>query len=65
MSDTAEFTIGSDVSRSDGACGELKRVVVDPDLGLARVVTTATIFSDWSLISRLRRLRGALVLLLC
>jgi sporulation protein YlmC with PRC-barrel domain len=30
MSDTTEFTIGSDVSCSDGACGELKRVVVDP-----------------------------------
>jgi len=30
MSDTREFTIGSDVSCSDGACGELKRVVVDP-----------------------------------
>ncbi len=30
MSDTTEFTIGSDVSCSDGACGELTRVVVDP-----------------------------------
>jgi sporulation protein YlmC with PRC-barrel domain len=30
MSDTTEFTIGSDVSCSDGVCGELKRVVVDP-----------------------------------
>ena len=30
MSDSTEFTIGSDVSCSDGACGELKRVVVDP-----------------------------------
>src|SRR5579862_8531101 len=30
MSDTTEFTIGSDVSCSDGACGELQRVVVDP-----------------------------------
>ena len=30
MSDTTEYTIGSDVSCSDGVCGELKRVVVDP-----------------------------------
>ncbi|HZT93669.1 MAG TPA: hypothetical protein VE985_04235 [Gaiellaceae bacterium] len=30
MSDTTEFTIGSDVWCSDGVCGELKRVVVDP-----------------------------------
>jgi len=27
---TTEFTIGSDVSCSDGPCGELRRVVVDP-----------------------------------
>ena len=30
MSETAEFTIGSEVSCSDGVCGELRRVVVDP-----------------------------------
>jgi hypothetical protein len=36
MSETAEFTIGSDVSCSDGACGELSRVVVDP---VARALT--------------------------
>ena len=30
MSDKTEFTIGSDVSCSDGVCGELTRVVVDP-----------------------------------
>jgi len=30
MSGSTEFTIGSDVSCSDGSCGELKRVVVDP-----------------------------------
>lgn len=30
MSESTEFTIGSDVSCSDGVCGELKRVVVDP-----------------------------------
>jgi len=30
MSDNTEFTIGSDVSCSDGSCGELKRVVIDP-----------------------------------
>lgn len=31
-----EFTIGSEVSCSDGACGELRRVVVDP---VARALT--------------------------
>lgn len=30
MSETAQFTIGSDASCSDGACGRLTRVVVDP-----------------------------------
>lgn len=30
MSDTTEFTIGSEVSCSDGMCGKLTRVVVDP-----------------------------------
>jgi len=30
MSDTTEFTIGSEVLCSDGSCGELARVVVDP-----------------------------------
>lgn len=30
MSDITEFTIGSEVSCSDGICGELTRVVVDP-----------------------------------
>jgi sporulation protein YlmC with PRC-barrel domain len=36
MSGSTEFTIGSDVSCSDGVCGELKRVVVDP---VARALT--------------------------
>lgn len=36
MSETTEFTIGSDVSCSDGSCGELRRVVVDP---VARALT--------------------------
>jgi hypothetical protein len=36
VSETTEFTIGSDVSCSDGACGELRRVVVDP---IARALT--------------------------
>jgi sporulation protein YlmC with PRC-barrel domain len=36
MSETAEYTIGSDVSCRDGACGELSRVVVDP---VARALT--------------------------
>jgi len=30
MAETTQFTIGSDVSCSDGACGKLGRVVVDP-----------------------------------
>jgi sporulation protein YlmC with PRC-barrel domain len=30
MSESTEFTIGSDVACRDGVCGELKRVVVDP-----------------------------------
>lgn len=36
MSDSTEFTIGSEVSCSDGDCGELRRVVVDP---VARALT--------------------------
>jgi sporulation protein YlmC with PRC-barrel domain len=36
MAETAEFTIGAEVSCSDGDCGKLRRVVVDP---LARAVT--------------------------
>jgi len=36
VSETAEFTIGSEVSCSDGVCGELRRVVVDP---VARALT--------------------------
>ena len=35
-SDTRDFTLGSEVTCSDGACGELKRVVVDP---VARALT--------------------------
>lgn len=34
--ETTQFTIGSDVSCSDGSCGELRRVVVDP---VARALT--------------------------
>ncbi len=30
MSETAEFTIGAQVSCQDGKCGELRRVVFDP-----------------------------------
>jgi sporulation protein YlmC with PRC-barrel domain len=30
MKETDEFTIGSEVACSDGVCGELRRVVVDP-----------------------------------
>ncbi len=36
MSETTEFTIGSNVLCSDGDCGELRRVVVDP---IARALT--------------------------
>jgi sporulation protein YlmC with PRC-barrel domain len=36
MNDTAEFIIGAEVTCSDGVCGELRRVIVDP---IARAVT--------------------------
>jgi hypothetical protein len=36
MSDTTQFTIGADASCTDGICGEVIRVVVDP---VARTVT--------------------------
>lgn len=36
MTDTTQFTIGVDASCSDGICGEVSRVVVDP---VARVLT--------------------------
>jgi sporulation protein YlmC with PRC-barrel domain len=36
MSQPTEFTIGSEVSCRDGACGELRRVVIDP---VARALT--------------------------
>ncbi len=36
MSETTEFIIGSEVSCSDGVCGELRRVIVDP---IARTLT--------------------------
>ncbi|MGA2321334.1 MAG: PRC-barrel domain-containing protein [Solirubrobacteraceae bacterium] len=36
MSDTAAYTIGAEVACSDGVCGELSRVVLDP---VARVLT--------------------------
>jgi sporulation protein YlmC with PRC-barrel domain len=36
MSGPTEFTIGSEVSSSDGPCGELRRVVIDP---IARALT--------------------------
>ncbi len=36
MNEATRFTIGSDVSCSDGTCGELRRVVVDP---VARALT--------------------------
>jgi sporulation protein YlmC with PRC-barrel domain len=36
MSEATEFTIGSEVACSDGVCGELTRVVVDP---VARALT--------------------------
>jgi sporulation protein YlmC with PRC-barrel domain len=36
MSDAAEYTIGTEVAGTDGTCGELSRVVIDP---VARVLT--------------------------
>ena len=36
MTETTPFTIGADASCSDGACGKVSRVVVDP---VARTVT--------------------------
>ena len=36
MSERREFTVGSDVACTDGACGKLKRLVVDP---VVRVLT--------------------------
>ena len=36
MAETVQFTIGADASCTDGACGRVSRVVVDP---VARVVT--------------------------
>lgn len=36
MSETAAFTIGSEVTACDGVCGELRRVVVNP---VARALT--------------------------
>jgi len=36
MSESAQFTIGSEVECGDGACGELQRVVIDP---VARALT--------------------------
>ena len=36
MTETTQFTIGAEVSCSDGVCGEVSRVVVDP---VARAVT--------------------------
>jgi sporulation protein YlmC with PRC-barrel domain len=36
MSETTEFSIGSEVACSDGVCGDLRRVVIDP---VARALT--------------------------
>ena len=36
MAETTSFTIGADASCTDGACGEVTRMVVDP---VARAVT--------------------------
>jgi hypothetical protein len=36
MNDSAEYTIGTEVTCSDGTCGDLSRVVIDP---VARVLT--------------------------
>ena len=39
MTGTTEFIIGTEVSCTDGACGELRRVVVDP---VARPLPTSS-----------------------
>ena len=52
MSETTEFDIGSEVMCSDGMCGDLRRVVVDP---VARAVTHLVVEP------RLRRGKGHLV----
>jgi len=36
MTEATEFIIGSEVACSDGVCGDLRRVVIDP---VARAVT--------------------------
>ena len=36
MTETTQFTIGAEVSCTDGVCGEMIRVIVDP---VARAVT--------------------------
>jgi hypothetical protein len=36
MSETTEFSVGSEVACSDGVCGDLRRVVIDP---VARALT--------------------------
>jgi hypothetical protein len=36
MADTVQFRIGANASCSDGSCGEVSRVVVDP---VARAIT--------------------------
>jgi hypothetical protein len=43
VSETMQFTIGSEVSCSDGVCGELSRVVVDP---IAQVLTHLVVKPD-------------------
>jgi len=45
MSGSAQFTIGSEVACSDGVCGELRRVVVDP---VARVLTHLVVEAEIS-----------------
>jgi len=61
MPGTEQFTIGAEVSCTDGVCGKLSRVVVDP---VAREVTisswnraTGTSFPAWfpSALPTLRR----------
>src|SRR5450631_735861 len=47
MSEPTPFTIGSEVVCSDGACGELTRVVIDPVArALTHLVVEATLGND-------------------
>ena len=43
MSDTTRFTIGAEVNATDGSCGEVSRVVIDP---VAKAVTHLVVLAE-------------------